>query len=62
MRWMSCVRVFAQKGAMILEGRGGDPKFKGDRRRQKSYDIARLLLMVPIEHWQSSTPFFGATA
>ena len=26
-----------------------------------SYDVARLLLMVPIEPWRNSTPFFGAT-
>ena len=32
------------------------------RRRKASYDIARLLLMVPIEPWQNSTPFFGAAA
>ena len=27
------------------------------RRRQTLYDVARLLLMVPIELWQNSTPF-----
>ena len=27
-----------------------------------SYYVARLLLMVPIEPWQNSTPFFGAVA
>ena len=32
------------------------------RRRQTSYDVARLLLMVPIELWQNSTIFFGAAA
>ena len=32
------------------------------RRRQTSYDVARLLLMVPIEPWQNSTPLFGAAA
>ena len=32
------------------------------RRRQTSYDVARLLLMVPIEPWRNSTPFFGAVA
>ena len=26
------------------------------------YDIARLLLMVPLEPWQNSTPFFCAAA
>ena len=31
-------------------------------RRQTFYDIARLLLMVPIKPWQNSTPFFGAAA
>ena len=28
--------------------------------RQTSYDVARLLLMAPIEPWQNSTPIFGA--
>ena len=32
------------------------------RRRQTSHDVARLLLMVPIEPWQNSTPVFGAAA
>ena len=32
------------------------------RRRETSYDIARLLLMVPMEPWRNSTPFFGAAA
>ena len=32
------------------------------RRRETSYDVARLLLMVPLEPWQNSTPFFGAAA
>ena len=32
------------------------------RRRQTSYDVARLLLMVPVALWQNSTPFFGAAA
>ena len=32
------------------------------RRRQTSHDVARLLLMVPIEPWQNSTPIFGAAA
>ena len=32
------------------------------RRRQTSYDVARLLLMVPLEPWRNSTPFFGAAA
>ena len=32
------------------------------RRLQTSYDVARLLLMVPIEPWRNSTPFFGAVA
>ena len=32
------------------------------RRRQTSYDVARLLLMVPIELWRDSTPVFGAAA
>ena len=30
------------------------------RRRQTSYDVARLLLMVPIELWRNFTPLFGA--
>ena len=30
------------------------------RRRARSHDAARLLLMVPIEPWRNSTPFFGA--
>ena len=30
------------------------------RRRQTSYDVARLLLMVSIEVWRNSTPVFGA--
>ena len=32
------------------------------RRRGTSNDIAILLLMVPIEPWRNSTPFFGAAA
>ena len=32
------------------------------RRHQTSYDVARLLLMVPLEPWQNSTPVFGAAA
>ena len=32
------------------------------RRRQTSYDVARLLLMAPIDPWQNSTPVFGAVA
>ena len=32
------------------------------RRRQASYDVARLLLMVPIEPWRNSIPIFGAAA
>ena len=32
------------------------------RKLATSYDIARLLLMVPIEPWRNSTPFFGAVA
>ena len=32
------------------------------RRRETSGDVARLLLMVPLEPWQNSTPFFGAAA
>ena len=27
-----------------------------------SYDVARLLLMVPLAPWQNSTPLFGAAA
>ena len=32
------------------------------RRRQTSYDVARLLLMAPIDPWRNSTPVFGAAA
>ena len=32
------------------------------RRRQTSYDVARLLLMVSIENWQNSNLFFGSAA
>ena len=32
------------------------------RRRQTLYDVASLLLMVPMALWQNSTPFFGALA
>ena len=32
------------------------------RRRKTSYDVARLILMVPSEPWRNSTPFFGAAA
>ena len=32
------------------------------QRRQTSYDIARILLMVPFEPWENFTPFFGAAA
>ena len=34
----------------------------GRKLGQMSYDIARLLLMVPLEPWPNSTPFFGAVA
>ena len=30
--------------------------------RQASYDVAKLLLMVPMEPWQNSTPVLGAAA
>ena len=38
--------------------------FQGDaaRRRQASYDVARLLLMAPIDPWRNSAPDFGAVA
>ena len=38
--------------------------FQGDtaRRREASYDVARLLLMAPIDPWRNSTPDFGAVA
>ena len=32
------------------------------RRRETSYDVARLLLMVPSEPWENSILFFGAAA
>ena len=32
------------------------------RRRATSYDVVRLLLMVPLVPWRNSTPFFGAAA
>ena len=32
------------------------------RRRQMSYDVARLLRTAPIDPWQNSTPVFGAVA
>ena len=32
------------------------------RRRETSHDIARLILMLPLEPWRNSTPFFGAAA
>ena len=32
------------------------------RRRQTSHDVARLLLMAPIDPWWNSTPVFGAVA
>ena len=32
------------------------------RKLATSYDVARLPLMVPIEPWRNSTPFFGAVA
>ena len=51
-------------GALVSElvsGQFSDHKSSDvARRRQTSYDVARLLLMVPIEPWQNSTPFFGA--
>ena len=31
-------------------------------RRQTSSDVARLLLMAPIDPWQNFTPIFGAVA
>ena len=30
--------------------------------RATSHDVARLLLMLPLEPWRNSTPFFGAAA
>ena len=38
--------------------------FFGDvaRRRQTSYDVARLRLMAPMGLWRNSTTFFGAAA
>ena len=30
--------------------------------RATSYDVACLLMMVPLEPWQNSTPIFGAAA
>ena len=38
--------------------------FLGDvaRRRQMSYDVARLRLMAPMGLWRNSIPFFGAAA
>ena len=32
------------------------------RRCQASYDVARLLLMAPIDPWRNSAPDFGAAA
>ena len=32
------------------------------RRRQSSYDVARLYLTEPTNFWRNSTPFFGAAA
>ena len=32
------------------------------RLRETSYDVARLLLMVPLEPWRNSIPVFGAAA
>ena len=32
------------------------------RRRQTSYNVARLRLMSPMDLWRNSTPFFGAAA
>ena len=39
----------------------GCPKFF-ERRIKTSYNVARLLLMVPIELWRNSTAVFGAAA
>ena len=36
--------------------------FSRRRRRQASYDVARLLLMAPIDPWRNSAPDFGAVA
>ena len=59
-----CVRGWV--GALVSElvsGQFSDHKSSDvARRRQTSYDVARLLLMVPIELWQNSTIFFGAAA
>ena len=53
----------------MLVGRlvGLDTNFKKvvpthTRRRETSYDIARLLLIVPLEPWRNSTTLFGAAA
>ena len=37
------------------------PRFSR-RRRETSYDAARLLPMAPIDPWRNSTPDFGAVA
>ena len=39
-----------------------NPRLRCERRRTASYDVARLLLMVPIDPWRNSTPDFGAVA
>ena len=47
----------------LVRGQFSDQKSSDvARRRQTSYDVARLLLMVPMEPWQNSTPVFGAAA
>ena len=37
-------------------------RFYFERRRQTSYNVARLRLMSPMGLWRNSTPFFGAAA
>ena len=59
-----CVRGWV--GALVSElvsGQFSDQKSSDvARRRQTLYDVARLLLMVPIELWRNFTPDFGAAA
>ena len=32
------------------------------RRRTSSYDVVRVVIIVPLNCWQNFTPFFGAVA
>ena len=51
-----CVSVVVVRGPSL------EKSIDVARRRQSSYDVARLHLTAPIDFWQNSITFFGAVA